>query len=106
MLLIAAWRGDSGAVSALGWLLGGATLAHLLFVLGEVTLPHVTAHARLATHEMVAGRFRIAFWVGVALVAVGLLAPWLGGWVALPAVVGLALHEHAYVQAGQSVPLA
>ena len=106
MVLIAAWRGDSGVVSALGWLLGGATLAHLLFVLGEVTLPHVTAHARLATHEMVAGRFRTAFWIGVALVAVGLLAPWFGGWVALPAVVGLALHEHAYVQAGQSVPLA
>jgi hypothetical protein len=33
-------------------------------------------------------------------------APWLGAWVALPALAGLAMHEHAYVQAGQSVPLA
>jgi hypothetical protein len=55
---------------------------------------------------MTAGRYRGFFWPGLALVGLGLLAPWLGAWVALPALVGLALHEHAYVQAGQSVPLA
>ena len=87
-------------------MLGGAALVHLLFVLGEVSLPHATAHARLAAHEMVAGRFRGFFWAGLVLVALGLAAPWLGAWVALPALAGLALHEHAYVQAGQSVPLA
>ena len=27
-------------------------------------------------------------------------------WLALPALVGLLAHEHAYVQSGQSVPLA
>ncbi len=106
MLLIAVWGGDADVVTALGWVLGGAGLLHLLFVLGEVTLPHVTAHARQAGHEMVAGRYGRVFWAGVVLVAVGLLAPWLGAWVAVPALVGLALHEHAYVQAGQSVPLA
>jgi hypothetical protein len=57
-------------------------------------------------HEMVVGRYRGVFWVGVGLVAVSVAAPWLGAWVALPALAGLALHEHAYVQAGQSVPLA
>jgi hypothetical protein len=87
-------------------MLGGAALVHLLFVLGETTLPHVTAHARLASHEMVAGRFRVMFWAGAVLVGTSVLAPWLGAWVALPALVGLALYEHAYVQAGQSVPLA
>jgi hypothetical protein len=65
---------------------------------------------------MTGGRFRGFFWMGVALVAVGLLAaagelsPGLGDWAAaaagLVALAGLALHEHAYVQAGQSVPLA
>ena len=43
-----------------------AAAAHLLLVLGEVTLPHVTAHARLASHEMTGGRFRNFFRVGVA----------------------------------------
>jgi hypothetical protein len=55
---------------------------------------------------MTAGRYRLFFWPGAGLVALALLAPWLGAWVAVPALVGLALHEHAYVQAGQSVPLA
>jgi Ni/Fe-hydrogenase subunit HybB-like protein len=106
VLLIAAWGGDADVRTALGWMLAGSALVHLLFVLGETTLPHVTAHARLASHEMVAGRFRVMFWAGAVLVAAGLLAPWLDAWVGLPALVGLVLYEHAYVQAGQSVPLA
>jgi Fe-S-cluster-containing dehydrogenase component/formate-dependent nitrite reductase membrane component NrfD len=106
LLPVAAWRGDASAVYDLGWVLGAAALLHLLFVLGELSLPHGTAHARLASHEMVAGRWRGLFWAGLALTALGLASPWLGAWVALPALVGLALHEHAYVQAGQSVPLA
>ncbi|MGH8837403.1 MAG: 4Fe-4S dicluster domain-containing protein [Actinomycetes bacterium] len=112
VMLPVAWSSEStDAAGAVGWLLGAAALAHLLFVLGEVTLPHVTAHARLAAHAMTAGRYRRFFWTGLGLVALGLLAPWGGGGlpavaVALFAVVGLALHEHAYVQAGQSVPLA
>jgi Fe-S-cluster-containing dehydrogenase component len=106
LLPIAAWRGAPGVAAALGWVLGGTALVHLLFVAGEASLPHATAHARLAAHQMFAGRFRGFFWAGATLVAAGLAAPWLGAWVALPALAGLALHEHAYVQAGQSVPLA
>jgi formate-dependent nitrite reductase membrane component NrfD/ferredoxin len=106
LLPFAAWRSDASASGALGWTLGGAALVHLLFVLGELSLPHATAHARLAAHEMSAGRFRGFFWAGIVLVALGLAAPWLGALVALPALAGLALHEHAYVQAGQSTPLA
>jgi Fe-S-cluster-containing dehydrogenase component/formate-dependent nitrite reductase membrane component NrfD len=106
LLPFAAGRSGAAVTGALGWMLGGATLVHLLFVMGELSLPHATAHARLAAHEMSAGRFRVHFWAGIALVALGVAAPWLGAWVALPALAGLALHEHAYVQAGQSVPLA
>lgn len=106
LLPFAAWRFGATVSSALAWVLGGAALVHLLFLAGELSLPHPTAHARLAAHEMIAGRFRGFFWSGIALVALGLCAPWLGAWVALPALAGLALHEHAYVQAGQSVPLA
>jgi len=39
-------------------------------------------------------------------VALSALAPVIGPVAALPALAGLLLHEHAYVQAGQSVPLA
>jgi len=106
LLPFAAWRSDAGVTNVLGWTLGGAALVHLLFVLGELSLPHVTAHARLAAHEMLTGRYRGYFWAGTVLVALGLAAPWLGAWIALLALAGLALHEHAYVQAGQSVPLA
>ncbi len=47
-----------------------------------------------------------SFLVGVVAVAVAIAAPWIGV-VAVPfALIGLLAHEHAYVQAGQSVPLA
>ncbi len=87
-------------------MLCAASLAHLLMVWGEVSLTHPTAHARLATWEMTSGRYRAYFRAGVALSLLGLLAPWLGTLAVVPALAGLLLHEHAYVQAGQSVPLA
>jgi Fe-S-cluster-containing dehydrogenase component/formate-dependent nitrite reductase membrane component NrfD len=93
-------------VNAVETVLALACATHVLLVWAETTLPHVTAHAHLATKEMVRGRFRIFFWVGVAAVTIGVAAPWIGA-VAVPfALVGLLAHEHAYVQAGQSVPLA
>jgi formate-dependent nitrite reductase membrane component NrfD len=81
-------------------------LLHLLFVFGETSLPHVTTHARLAAWEMTSGRVRGFFRAGAAGVALGLFAPWLGVPAALSALAGLAAYEHAYVQAGQAVPLA
>jgi len=54
----------------------------------------------------VGGRFARLFAVGVVGVAVSVAAPWIGV-IAVPfALIGLLAHEHAYVQAGQSVPLA
>jgi Fe-S-cluster-containing dehydrogenase component/formate-dependent nitrite reductase membrane component NrfD len=105
LLPLAAWL-DPGAVRPLALTLAGTCLAHLLMVLGEVTVGHPTTHARLATHELVGGRFAWFFRAGLVLVAAGLLAPLAGAWVAPLALAGLLAHEHAYVQAGQSVPLA
>ncbi len=105
LLPFAKWL-DDDAVEPLGWMLAIAVLVHLLSVLGEVTLTHPTAHAHLAIRELVRGRYARFFWVGVALVAVGIAAPWIGV-IAVPfALVGLLAHEHAHVQAGQAVPLA
>jgi hypothetical protein len=75
-------------------------------VAGEVTLAHPTAHARLAVEEMTRRGYRGFFWSGVGLTGAALLAPWLGPVTAPLALAGLLAHEHAYVQAGQAVPLA
>ena len=94
------------AVRPLLTVLAGASLVHVLMVLGETTLTHGTAHAHLAIHEMTGGRYRGYFWTGIALGAASILAPWLQGWSVPAALLGLLSFEHAYVQAGQSVPLA
>jgi len=96
------------AVPALLWIAAGATLLHLLLLAGEVTMTHATAHARLAAWEMTSGRHALFFRVGVLLQALAVLAflaaP--GSGVAILALAGLLAYEHAFVQAGQAVPLA
>lgn len=101
---------------ALIWILAITSLIHVLMIWGEVSLTHPTAHARLAIWEMVRGRYRNDFWVGTVLSIFGGLLPWLAilgvvsftiGAAGAPlALIGLMLYENAYVQAGQSVPLA
>jgi formate-dependent nitrite reductase membrane component NrfD len=93
LLPFALWL-EPAAAGPLARVLGLSSAVHLLMVWGEVTLTHPTAHARLAVWEMTRGRYAAVF------------APWLGVAAVPPALVGLALHEHAYVQAGQAVPLA
>ncbi len=106
ILPFAEWQSPHATVVGVEALLCGAAAAHLLAVAGEVTLAHPTSHARLAILEMVRGRFAAYFWAGVAGVAVAVAAPWIGV-VAVPfGLAGLLAHEHSYVQAGQSVPLA
>ena len=109
--LVALAAGEPAGPSAVALAIG--LVAHLGFVLGEVTLPHPTAHAALAAHEMTGGRYRGWFRVGIlaSLAALALLALPVGATLgavgaALAALVGLFAHEHAYTQAGQSVPLA
>ena len=101
-----AWRWAPAALPFLLWAVSLTAIAHLLLVLGQSTLSHATAHAHLAMCEMVRGRFAGFFWVGVALVAVAGAGHWLGLWTVGFALVGVLAHEHAYVQAGQAVPLA
>ncbi|HEX8140798.1 MAG TPA: 4Fe-4S dicluster domain-containing protein [Pyrinomonadaceae bacterium] len=105
LLPFALWL-ETALVSPLLWTLGATSILHLLVVWGEVSLAHPTAHARLAVWEMVHNRYRAFFWAGVALTLAGALGPLLGPIVAPLALAGLLLYEHAYVQAGQSVPLA
>jgi Fe-S-cluster-containing dehydrogenase component/formate-dependent nitrite reductase membrane component NrfD len=88
------------------WTVAAGSLANLLLVAGEITLSHPTAHARLAVWEMVRGRYRGFFRAGVTALAVAVLAPWIGAIAAPLAIAGLFAYEHAYVQAGQAVPLA
>jgi formate-dependent nitrite reductase membrane component NrfD/ferredoxin len=98
------------------WILAVTSLLHLLMIWGEVSLTHSTAHARVAIWEMVHGRYKSPFWIGVSLSILGGALPWLtisrylsplAGIAGAPlAAIGLMLYEHAYVQAGQSVPLA
>ena len=99
-------------------IVGGGTALHLLLVWSESALPHATSHARLAAREMTAGRYRVAFRCGVGLGALALAAAALalaatgvpaaagGSAAAVLALAALLAYEHAYVQAGQCVPLA
>jgi Fe-S-cluster-containing dehydrogenase component/formate-dependent nitrite reductase membrane component NrfD len=97
---------EPSLLSPLARILGVTSFLHLFFVLGEVTLTHPTAHAHLAVDVMLSGAFRLYFWSGVALIALGVAAPWLGSAAAVFALAGLLAYEHAYVQSGQAVPLA
>jgi Fe-S-cluster-containing dehydrogenase component/formate-dependent nitrite reductase membrane component NrfD len=86
---------------------GLALVLHLAFALGEATMGHPTAHAALAARNMTKGIFAPYFWggIGLTVVAVGVVA-FQPAAAAVAGLVGLYLYEHAFVQAGQSVPLA
>ncbi|MEJ2288996.1 MAG: polysulfide reductase NrfD, partial [Deinococcales bacterium] len=113
-LLLAA--GLTGAVSVLAplrWFLLAAVAAHGLMVASELALPNGTAHARAAEHQLTHGAFRTTFWWGLGLGTVVPAALCLasGGALVLAlaslfALGGLLAFEHAFVQAGQAVPLA
>ena len=105
-LLPAAAYLDAGAVPVLTKILALSSLVHLLMVWGESALPQVSAHARLAHHEMTSGRYGAYYKASLVLAALAVGAPILGLAAVLPALLGLLAFEHAYVQAGQSVPLA
>ena len=108
--------GSPPALLVSSHILAVSSLLHLLMIWGEVSLTHPTAHARLAIWEMTKGRYKSDFWFGVVLSLLGALPPWLAllGYLNPPlavagaplALVGMMLYENAYVQAGQSVPLA
>jgi Fe-S-cluster-containing dehydrogenase component len=102
----AVWLGPPSAARAAEVLLAAAAGAHVLLAAAEITTAHPTEHARLAAHAMTAGRYAGFFWPGLALAAISMAALWIGVAAVPLALAGLLAHEHAYVQAGQSVPLA
>ncbi len=84
-----------------------ATTIHLLLIAAEALMPHPTAHARLAVHEMLRGRYAIPFAAGVLLQVIGVAgAPFFGAAAAFLVLSGLLVYEYAHVGAAQSVPLA
>jgi formate-dependent nitrite reductase membrane component NrfD len=111
VMLLAAMVADE-ATLLFARMLTFACAVHLLVVLGEHTLTHVTAHARLAAREMTRGSYATWFWSSCLLIGAAMAtAFWLPAGVsavaaALAALAGLFAYEHAYVQAGQAVPLA
>ena len=95
-----------GATHDLRIVLAASAAVHVLLALGEVSLAHPTAHAHLAAREMTHGAYARWFWIGLALTAVAVAAPWIGAAAVAPALLGVLAYEHAYVQSGQAVPLA
>jgi Fe-S-cluster-containing dehydrogenase component/formate-dependent nitrite reductase membrane component NrfD len=118
LALLALLAGDLGlpAAQATSGADGGAPIvaflrfslvAHLVLVLGEASVRHPTAHASLAARAMTHGVYAHFFWPSVALAVLGVVfAASTPGIAALAALASILLYEHAFVQAGQSVPLA
>lgn len=101
------------SMAFLRWTLGGALAGHLVAaLLGEVVARHGSSNAAAAAHVLTRGRYAPWFWSGilaggaipVALVAAG-PAPTLQLSAAVLSLAGLLVYEHAFVMAGQSVPI-
>lgn len=96
----------------LRWVLGLSLCAHILFVSSELFMPHATEQSSRSAKNMTKGKLGLCFWGGFALslIAIGLtmLSSGFFPWLFVAAIISLTslwLHEHAYIQAGQSVPL-
>jgi hypothetical protein len=83
----------------------------LTVLLGEVATRHASSNAAAAARVLVRGQYAPLFWlslIGGALLPLGMLL--FGSTVAEPAaavlgLAGLLGYEHAFVMAGQSVPI-
>jgi formate-dependent nitrite reductase membrane component NrfD len=101
---------------ALSWVLLGGLIANALLIFAELFAPHPTTHVSRAAAVMSSGRQSRLFWAGavligiavpIALLVIGLAGGPLGALAAAAALAlaGLLAYEHAWVRAGQSVPL-
>lgn len=89
----------------------------LAMVLAEISLPHASEDAALASRSMVSGQYRAQFWgwavgvgfllpmIGSALFLFAGLSVWFAIASAIPALAGLFCYEDVWVKAGQAVPL-
>jgi Fe-S-cluster-containing dehydrogenase component/Ni/Fe-hydrogenase subunit HybB-like protein len=106
MLPVLMWLSPGRAVHADEIVITIAALMHLALVAAEVSVPHGTAHAHLATHELAWGEYRGPFWLSSAFILFAGAAPWIAAAATPLALLGLLAYEHAYVRAGQCVALA
>ena len=95
------------------WILVGTLAGHLALLAGHLHTGRLSTDGRTAARNLTVGRFRTHFWsaaiAGTAAPMVLAAAfPSTGpvqAAAAILALTGLAAYEHAFVQAGQSVPL-
>lgn len=104
LLLLAPWYAPELSSRLETWVRIGLVI-HILVLVAEYRLAHVTAHARQAMFEMVQGRYHWFFTISLMCIVIG-LGNWWPQLLAPGALLGILFYEHAYVQAGQSVPLA
>lgn len=102
---------SAAAVQIVHYTFLAAVAVHMVLVFSEMFIPHMTTDAKRAAHHMIYGRYKSYYWTGLLL---GAVIPFLLSWssasavltiASLLALIGLLAYEHAYVQAGQSVPL-
>ena len=97
-------------------LIGGLAATAALIAI-EITSKG-SRHVELAVHEMIAGRYRLQFWLGgvligivaplviaIAVIAVDIASPVALAVAGALALIGLFAYEDSFVRAGQSVPL-
>ena len=106
VLILVARAAGFEEIPPLPWVFSASAGVHLLLVAGEHFTASPTAHARLAHHEMTGGRYATYYWASLGLVAAALLTPSLGVFGVVAGLLGLLAFEHAFVQAGQSAPIA
>ena len=114
IVVLAVVLGGSGPWTvAAQWTLVGTLAAHLACLPRHFLTGRLTADGRAALRNLTGGQYREYFWNAAAAGTVAPLALAAGLSTAGPAqaaaamlaLAGLAAYEHAYVQAGQSVPL-
>ena len=105
---------ESAGVTGLQLSLLISLAVFLALSLGELLNLHPTPHASIAARNMWRGRYRLYYWAGVflggiiPLALIGLALANAPDWTYIAAsasaLAGLLAYEHAYIQAGQSVP--
>ena len=105
---------QEGGITRLQLALVLSVAIFLALALGDLIYPHPTPHATRAVQNMSRGKYRSYYWTGIFLAGVVPLVlttmaladspDWTYIAASISALIGLFAYEHAYIQAGQSVP--
>ncbi|MCY0876134.1 MAG: polysulfide reductase NrfD [Firmicutes bacterium] len=89
-----------------------ALAVHLALILSEWVIPHTIEDAKRAAHHMIYGQYKGYYWTGMLvgaaiplILGIFFASPIIAVVASVLALIGLLSYEHAFVQAGQSVPL-